>query len=301
MLGFLKRIREVRREAGGLKSVPSLGCKAESLRPAEEVNLEEIFGSKGIEAAWNAVIPELSAFEMPDGTGGVNPGDRRAIFYLISYFEPRSVLEVGTHIGASTVHIAAALRSCRKVEVKGYPNLISVDAIDVNDPVSKPWLRYGTRFSPAEMINRMGYDCFAEFATNTSLDYMTDCERGFDFIFLDGDHAAKTVYREIPAALELLNQDGLILLHDYFAGAKPLWSDGSVIPGPFLATERLRTEGAQFEVLHLGRLPWPTKLKSNLTSLALLVRKATGIKRTLRRPAACPGRARWYLQGAPND
>jgi predicted O-methyltransferase YrrM len=275
MLGFLKRIREVRREAGGLKRVPSLGCKAEYLRSAEEINLEEVFSSKGIEAAWDALMPELQALEIPDGTGGVNPGDRRAIFYLVSYFEPRTVLEVGTHIGASTVHIAAALRSRQKVEAKGHPNLVSVDAVDVNDPASKPWLRHGTRFSPAEMIDRMDCGYFTQLATKTSLDYMRDCERGFDFIFLDGDHAAKTVYREIPAALELLNQDGLILLHDYFPGAKPLWSDGSVIPGPFLATERLRAEGAQFEVLPLGRLPWPTKLKSNLTSLALLARRAT--------------------------
>lgn len=276
MLGFLKRIRKIRREAGELESVPSLGCKAESLRSAEEVNLEEIFSSREIEAAWEALTPELREFAIPDGTGGVNPGDRRAIFYLVSYFEPRTVLEVGTHIGASTVYIAAALRSRREIEAKGHPSLISVDAVDVNDPVSKPWLRHGTRFSPAEMIGRMGCGDFTELATRTSLDYMTDCARRFDFIFLDGDHAEKTVYREIPAALELLNQDGLILLHDYFPGAKPLWSDGSVIPGPFLATERLRAEGAQFEVLPLGRLPWPTKLKSNLTSLALLTRKASG-------------------------
>lgn len=274
MLGFLKRIRKVRREADGLEKIPSLGCKAESLRSAEEVNLEEVFSSNGIKAAWDIVVPELRAFEIPDGTGGVNPGDRRAISYLVRYFEPHSVLEVGTHIGASTIHIAAALRSRREAEIKEHPDLISVDAVDVNDPVSKPWLRHGIRFSPAEMIGRMGYDDFTAFVTSTSLDYMTDCERGFDFIFLDGDHAAKTVYREIPAAMELLNPDGLILLHDYFPGAKPLWSNDSVIPGPFLAAERLRAEGAQFEVLPLGRLPWPTKLKSNLTSLALLARKA---------------------------
>jgi hypothetical protein len=88
MLGFLKGIRKIRREAGELESVPSLGCKAESLRSAEEVNLEEIFSSREIEAAWEALTPELREFAIPDGTGGVNPGDRRAIFYLVSYFEP---------------------------------------------------------------------------------------------------------------------------------------------------------------------------------------------------------------------
>jgi predicted O-methyltransferase YrrM len=273
MLGFLKRRREIHREANGLKSLPRLRCNVESLLPAEEVNIEEVFGSEGIEAAWDAVVPLLQTFEIPDGTGGVNPGDRRAIFYLISHFKPRSVLEVGTHIGASTVNIAAALNSYQREEADGPLHLLSVDARDVNDPISKPWLKQGARFSPQEMINRMGCGYFTEFVTNTSVDYMTGNERGADFIFLDGDHAAKTVYREIPAALRLLNKGGLILLHDYFPGANPLWSDGSVIPGPLLATERLKAEGAQFEVLHLGRLPWPTKLRSNVTSLALLLRK----------------------------
>jgi predicted O-methyltransferase YrrM len=275
MPGFLRRRRQIHREANGLRSVPRLGCKVECLLSAKEVDLERIFSSGGIEAAWNAVMPGLETFEIPDGTGGVNPGDRRALFYLLSYFEPRSVLEVGTHIGASTVYMAAALKRCRKVEDERRLQLVSVDARDVNDPISKPWIQHGTRFSPAEMIDRMGCDYFAEFASKTSLDYMARFEPRVDFIFLDGDHAAKTVYREIPAALQLLNEDGLILIHDYFPGAKPLWSDGCVIPGPFLATERLRSEGAQFEVLPLGRLPWPTKLKSDVTSLALLVRKTS--------------------------
>jgi len=66
----------------------------------------------------------------------------------------------------------------------------------------------------------------------------------------------------------------MILLHDYFPEMKPLWSDGSVFPGPFLAVNRLVKEGADLVALPLGSLPWPTKLQSNVTSLALLLRKA---------------------------
>jgi predicted O-methyltransferase YrrM len=270
---FLRRILKFRREAKELKSVPSLGCTVERLLSAKEVNLEEIFSSGEIERAWNAIKPELQSFEIPDGTGGVNPGDGRAIFYLTKYFKPRSVLEVGTHIGASTVHIAAALHRGKKLENEERLKLVSVDVSVVNDPISKPWLQHGTRYAPVEMINKMGCGYFVEFVTTTSLDYMAGCEQRYNFIFLDGDHAAKTVYQEIPAALELLEKDGLILLHDSFPKLKPLWSDGAVIAGPFLATERLRIEGAQLKVLPLGLLPWPTKLKSNITSLALLVRK----------------------------
>src|SRR2546430_6217516 len=39
---------------------------------------------------------------------------RRAIYYLVRHLRPRSVLEIGTHLGASTVHIAAALRKVQE-------------------------------------------------------------------------------------------------------------------------------------------------------------------------------------------
>ena len=118
----------------------------------------------------------------------------------------------------------------------------------------------------------MGFKLFIEFITDTSLDYFARCDNKFDFIFLDGDHAANTVYKEVPAALTLLNEGGMILLHDYFPNLKPLWSNGSVIPGPFLATEYLKVQGANIVVMPLGLLPWPTKVQSNITSLALLFR-----------------------------
>ena len=77
--------------------------------------------------------------------------------------------------------------------------------------------------------------------------------------------------------MNLLNDDGVILIHDYFPNLEPLWSNGSVIPGPFLATERLKNENANLVVFPLGELPWPTKLKSNITSLALLLRNGHDI------------------------
>jgi predicted O-methyltransferase YrrM len=263
---------QIRREAKELRRIPSLGCEVERLLPAREINLEEIFNSEEMAGAWEAIRPALEEFEIPDGTGGVNPGDRRAIFYLVSYFKPHSVLEIGTHIGASTVHIAAALRQAQRPSSEWHSSLISVDIGDINEPFSKPWLQYGTRLSPVEMINRLGCGSVVEFVTSRSLDYMANCEQRHDFIFLDGDHAAKTLYQEIPVALELLEQRGVILLHDYFPRLKPLWSDGAVIPGPFLATERLVAEGTQLTVLPLGQLPWPTKLRSDITSLALLLK-----------------------------
>ena len=70
-------------------------------------------------------------FDIPDGTGGVNLGDRRTIFYLVNRFKHESVLEIGTHIGASTLHIASALYR-NQLDFKVPANLTTLDIRDVN-------------------------------------------------------------------------------------------------------------------------------------------------------------------------
>lgn len=262
-------------ETKDLKKIPFISCDPHQLISHKRVTLSDMFDSPNIENEWNRTQKEFEPFEIPDGTGGVNPGDRRALYYAIRQRNPSSVLEVGTHIGASTIHIAAALGESTALEGAHPIRLDSVDIENVNCSVSKPWVKYGTKYSPLEMIQQLGYEPFVKFHKRNSLEYLSQCQLKYDFIFLDGNHEAKTVYQEIPVALKLLAKNGMILLHDYFPGMKPLWSNGTTIPGPFLATERLRYEGARLKVLPLGKLPWPTKLNSNVTSLALLLESSS--------------------------
>ena len=270
----LKHRLRVVRDTSELRSVPALQCHADVLLPVQNIDLAEIWGSPEIESKWNTAAATIRRLGIPDGIGGVNPGDGRAVFYLIRHFRPRSVLEIGTHVGVSTLHIAAALAEKQQDRNSPPGHLVTVDITNVNHRTSGPWVQSGLKRSPSDTVKMMGCGDLVEFVTGTSLDHFARAKKKYDFIFLDGDHAAKTVYREIPAALELLNQDGLILLHDYFPDLRKLWSAGIVIPGPFLATEQLTIHGAQFQAVPLGKLPWTTKLNSNLTSLALLARSA---------------------------
>jgi predicted O-methyltransferase YrrM len=263
-----KRFIGIRREQRSLASVPRVTGSADNLRPDGSFDLAGLWGSAEASGYWQASRQILDRFAIPDGTGGVNPGDRRAVHYLIGELKPSAVLEIGTHIGASTIHIATALRAARA----DGSHLVTVDCADVNDPESRPWIKYGAALSPRDMIVQAGCERSVEFVHDTSLNYARGCRRRFDFIFLDGGHGAETVYAEIPMALALLEPNGAILLHDYFPGLKPLWSNGVVIPGPFLAVERLIAEGLPARAVPLGELPWPTKENSRTTSLALLLK-----------------------------
>lgn len=261
----------IRREQKQLNSLKKIQCDTTNLLSFNEVNLENIFSNDAILNTWKNWQDKLESFNIPDFTGGVNSGDRKAIFFLIRHFKPKYVLEIGTHIGASTVNIASAI-NCNQTELKIKQTFRTLDIKDVNSNSEKPWLQYGTDISPLEMIKILEFESFVEFITDTSFNYFENTTETYDFIFLDGDHSAKTVNQEIPMALGKLNKGGIILLHDYFPNGKPLWSNNSVIYGPYLAAEHLIKEGAKIVILPLGGLPWKTKLNSNFTSLALCLK-----------------------------
>jgi predicted O-methyltransferase YrrM len=246
-------------------------CDVGRLGRVDQAWLKQALTAPSVDAEWLSVEEELGDFEITTSAGGVNPGDRRALYYLVRALRPERVLEIGTHIGASTVHVAAAVRA-NASEGGPAPDVTTVDIEDVNDPVTQPWMMNGSQHSPAVMIARMGMPDAVHFVTQPSLDYLSVPGDDFSLIFLDGDHSAATVYRELPAALRRLRPGGLVLLHDYFPEGKPLWPGSAAISGPWLGVNRLRREGAGLEVLPLADLPWPTKLGTNVTSLALVSR-----------------------------
>jgi len=267
-LGFVA----VQREKRALRKLNRMSCETAALSTRiDQRRLNDIFASPDIGAEWPAVERATAELGITERAGGVNPGDRRAIYYLLRALRPRLMLEVGTHVGASTVHAVAALRANRAADPGQVYRLTTVDILDVNDPRSGPWARFGSTFSPRDMIARTGAAGDVVFVTSSSVSYLANGDTRYDLIFLDGDHSAVAVYQEVALASRLLNPGGVILLHDYFPSLRPLWSDNVVIPGPWLGAQRLKAEGAKINVLPLGALPWPTKLNSRVTSLALLV------------------------------
>jgi predicted O-methyltransferase YrrM len=219
--------------------------------------------SPDIHAEWPGAARELDPlFTDIAGSGSINPGDRRALFHLVRYFRPKAILEIGTNVAGSTTSMALALRLAM-VAGAGPCSLTTVDKNDVN-------VLWGG--APRDHIAAIRMSEHVGFIISNSATYLGATNDRFDFIFVDGKHTEEVVRQDVIGALRCLNPDGVIVLHDYFPGAKPLWSNAKVIPGPFMAIEQLRREGAGISALPLGELPWPTKLGSNVTSLAVLSR-----------------------------
>ena len=255
-------------EIKSLRELPTTKCNVNNLKNISRQGLSEIFSNGNIHNKWDNDASEIDALQIPEMAGGVNNGDQRALYYLVRKLQPISILEIGTHIGSSTVALAMAALKNRQEGIK--TKIISTDIIDVNDEDKKHWAIYGSPQSPAKLINSIGCNGIVTFEIGTSIEKLK-LSRKFNMIFLDGDHSARTLYEEIPLALDSLD-DGIIILHDYFPELEPLWDSQIPIPGPFLATQRFIEEGTSLKVIPFGELPWPTKFNSKITSLACLTK-----------------------------
>ena len=119
-------------------------------------------------------------------------------------------LEVGTHLGHSTLHIAAALADngpeCR---------LRTVDRSDVNDETVAHYREFGSDISAAQRIARAGLGDRVTFTVANSSEFLRDTDETYDFMFIDGDHSEVGAYFDIVHALSCLRDGGVMLLHDF--------------------------------------------------------------------------------------
>ena len=104
------------------------------------MNNQEIINS------WNEWCNKLSSFKISDVKAGVNVGDQQ---FLIRYFKPRSILEIGTR-RTSTINIASAI-DYNNEELK--EKQLTVDIRDVNSlkNLVKLWMTK----SPLEMTKEL--------------------------------------------------------------------------------------------------------------------------------------------------
>ena len=246
---------------------PSRAAAARTMGSPAALDLETAFASPDLDRDWRAASARIDDLGITP-EAGMNPGDRRALYYLMRLLRPARVLEIGTQAGASAVHLAMGLSDAHRGPAER--RLLTADIKDVNEADNSAWRSFGVPQSPADAMRRLGLERLVEFRMGRSVELLREPGERFDLIFLDGDHRLKTVAAEIPLAVRRLTPGGLVLLHDFFPGLRPLWPDGKVIDGPQRAVRALQEAGWPLGARPLGDLPWPTKLGTSKTSLALL-------------------------------
>ena len=240
-----------------LAITPATPCISTRLADTTGLDARAILQETCCESRWKTDGAALSGLPIPVAAWGVNPGDRRALYCLVHALKPAGCRDRHPYRRIDGIY-RARTRSNRGGKGRSAAVLVTVDVVDVNDTNAKPWAAFGAPLSPRELLQSIDVE-FVQFVRSDSLTYLRACTEHFDLIFLDGDHSAKTVYREVPAAAARLRPGGWILLHDYYPQLRHLCPGDTVVPGPYLALRRLQGECPDLTVLPLGDLPWPTK------------------------------------------
>ncbi|MEP6615519.1 MAG: hypothetical protein ABJA57_03020 [Ginsengibacter sp.] len=123
-----------------LKLATGNGCDTKNLGSTDSGALTRILQDDDLNNKWELYKNRIGSFHLPKMSGGVNRGDQRAIFYLVSHFKPANILEIGTHIGCSTLNIGMAC------EHNADAAITTVDINDVNNESKKRWLDFGSKY-----------------------------------------------------------------------------------------------------------------------------------------------------------
>ncbi|MEX2219161.1 MAG: class I SAM-dependent methyltransferase [Phycisphaerales bacterium] len=189
---------------------------------------------------WVGVLRDL--YEWPASfPASFSPEAGLLLHSLVRNIRPRTVVEVGSFLGVSTIWMAAAMEASEKEPgqapvAPGQPRGI-IHAFDDFGPMAKgPWREVELPESRLpiirESLRRAGLEHRVVLHPGNSPVEIEQCQEalrgpgpahpgpghtgGVDFALIDGDHSIKGVLADLWAVEPVLNTGGYVLLHDTF-------------------------------------------------------------------------------------
>ncbi len=129
---------------------------------------------------------------------GSNLKEMKFLFRLSRYFQPKSVLELGTSLGKSAFSLALGNPNASIITVEGSKSVCNI---------AKEYFEKN-HIKNIELINA-DFDDFINGLTS----------RKFDFIYLDGNHRLKPTLEYFEKLLPFMHNDTVVILDDIY------WSD----------------------------------------------------------------------------
>jgi predicted O-methyltransferase YrrM len=130
-----------------------------------------------------------------------NPKYGQLLFRLVNRFKPKTILELGTSLGISTMYLAATNKNVKVTTVEGCPNTAKVAQVNFD--------KLG--FKNIELIN----DTFDHF-----LPVYLIQNNSLDFVFFDGNHQKEATINYFNLCVEKAHNDSVFIFDDIH------WSEG---------------------------------------------------------------------------
>lgn len=135
---------------------------------------------------------------------GISPKNAKLLFRIVNYFQPESVLEIGTSLGLATSALALGSKNSKIISLEGCPNTMSV---------AEKMFQVSSFKLPSNKVNFITTE-FTSFLNNLKPETLNLKPQIFDLIYFDGNHSQKATLEYFELLLPTISNDSVWIFDD---------------------------------------------------------------------------------------
>ena len=132
-------------------------------------------------------------------TAGISQKNAELLFRIVRYFQPKTILEIGTSLGLATSALSSGNQNAEIISLEGCPNTMAITK---------------------EMFQNSSFKFNAEnikFVNTKFEDYLSNCQlktENWQLIYFDGNHSKKATLAYFEALLPTISNDSVWIFDD---------------------------------------------------------------------------------------
>ena len=130
-------------------------------------------------------------------TAGITPKNAELLFRIVRYFQPKSILEIGTSLGLATSALSLANENTKIITLEGCPNTQKQAQVQLQ--------KQNSNFQNIEFVTTEFSNYFKNCPLNTE-----HCQ----LIYFDGNHSKKATLEYFEALLPTVSNDSVWIFDD---------------------------------------------------------------------------------------
>lgn len=130
-------------------------------------------------------------------TAGITPKNAELLFRIVRYFQPKSVLEIGTSLGLATSALSLANENTKIITLEGCPNTMAT---------AKKMFQVSSFKFPNNAVDFVN--------TEFNLFFENLKPQIFDLVYFDGNHSKKATLEYFEALLQTVSNDSFWIFDD---------------------------------------------------------------------------------------
>lgn len=130
-------------------------------------------------------------------TAGISPKNAELLFRIVRYFQPKSILEIGTSLGLATSALSLANENTKIITLEGCPNTMAT---------AKKMFQVSSFKFPNNAVDFVN--------TEFNLFFENLKPQIFDLVYFDGNHSKKATLEYFEALLPTISNDSVWIFDD---------------------------------------------------------------------------------------